>query len=303
LLRYLERIPDMRDNIFLHYSQSELDRNYDQRGWIGNAEEIIARYIARSEATRRALDHRRDVAYGQGPDELLDIFPAANAGAPTMIFLHGGAWRNFTKNDFSFVAEALVPAGIHVVVVNFSKLPNARLPDLVAQVRSAVAWVWIHAHEFGGDPQRVYFCGHSSGAHLAAVVLLTNWAEFCLPLDAVKGATCISGCYDLRPVLLSSRGSYIKVSQSEEHALSPARHAAGVPCPLVIVYAEHDTEEFKRHSREFADALSKADALSALICLPSTNHFEIVERITDPESVVLRAVLTHIEETTAISVA
>ena len=67
----------MNNKVFLHYSQAELDRNYDQRGWIGvgNAEEAIARYVARSEAARRVLKQRRDIAYGADPDEVLDIFP------------------------------------------------------------------------------------------------------------------------------------------------------------------------------------------------------------------------------------
>src|SRR5262249_37171498 len=108
----------MNDKVFLHYSQGELDRNYDQRGWIGvaNAEAAIARYAARSEAARRVLKQQRDVGSGTDPDEVLDIFAPNTAGAPTLIFIHGGAWRNFTKDDYSFVAEALEPDGIHVVV-------------------------------------------------------------------------------------------------------------------------------------------------------------------------------------------
>ena len=93
----------MNDKVFLHYSQAELDRNYDQRGWITNAEEMVARYISRSEATRKALVQRQTVAYGSGADEVLDIFPTGRSGAPTLVFIHGGAWRNFTKDDFSFV--------------------------------------------------------------------------------------------------------------------------------------------------------------------------------------------------------
>ena len=27
----------MRETVFLHYTQAELDRNYDQRGWVSNA--------------------------------------------------------------------------------------------------------------------------------------------------------------------------------------------------------------------------------------------------------------------------
>jgi arylformamidase len=290
----------MDEKVFLNYSQSELDRNYDQRGWISNAEEMIARYAARSEKTRRTLIHRPNVPYGESPDEVLDIFPAANPGAPSLIFFHGGAWRNFTKDDFSFVADTLVPAGVHVIVVNFSKLPQVSLPVVVAQTRRAIVWVARHAQEFKSDSEKLYLCGHSSGAHLAAMVLLTDWTKFRLFDRVMKGATCISGSYDLKPVLLSSRASYLKLSPSEEHELSPARHTAQIRCPILVAYAEHDTDEFQRHSREFADSLGKARSLSSVIRLPETNHFEIIERLTEPESTLMRAMLTHIGETTSM---
>jgi arylformamidase len=288
----------MNDKVFLHYSQAELDRNYDQRAWITNAEEMIARYVARSEATRRALAHKRGVAYGSGPDEVLDIFPAGHAGAPTVVFIHGGAWRNFTKDDFSFVAEALVPAGVNVVVFNLSKLPGRSLPEVVTQARSALAWVWQHARDFGLDPDKLYLSGHSSGAHLAAMVMLTDWSRFGLPRDVIKGAAFVSGSYDLRPLLLSARGSYVKVSDAEEQEFSPARHADRVPCPVLLFYAENDTDEFKRHTREFAAAVKKAGRLSDLVLVSGKNHFEIIELVAEPASDLHRAMLGHIAETT-----
>ena len=99
--------------IFLHYTKAELDRNFDQRGWIANAEAIIARHIERSRGTREKLTFVPDLRYGKHPDEMLDYFPAERKGAPIQVFVHGGAWKNFGKNDYSFPAEGFVPAGVH----------------------------------------------------------------------------------------------------------------------------------------------------------------------------------------------
>src|ERR671931_1705065 len=96
-----------QEHVFLHYTQEELDRNYDQRGWVTNANEVIARYITASEEVRGTLTHRTE-AYGDHPDERMDIFPAPRPSGAGLIFLHGGAWRNFTKDDFSFVAKEFV---------------------------------------------------------------------------------------------------------------------------------------------------------------------------------------------------
>jgi arylformamidase len=48
-------------------------------------------------------------------------------------------------------------------------------------------------------------CGQSSGRHLAAIALTTDWPhDFGLPADIIKGGMCISGMYDLTPVRLST---------------------------------------------------------------------------------------------------
>ena len=84
---------------------------------------------------------------------------------------------------------------------------------------------------FGGDPDRIHVTGHSSGAHLGGVVLVTDWKkEFGLPNDVVKGGLLISGMYDLKPVRLSKRSQYVKFTDEMEQALSSA--AASRPAQL-----------------------------------------------------------------------
>jgi arylformamidase len=287
-----------QERVFLHYTQEELDRNYDQRGWVSNANEVIARYMAASKEVRAKLPYRTE-AYDEHPDEQMDIFPASRPSGAGIIFLHGGAWRNFTKDDFSFVAKEFISSGITTVVVNFSKLPASRLPDVVAQVRRAIARIYKRASDFGIDPNHLYLCGHSSGAQLATTALLTDWSAFGAPPNVIKGCTCISGCYDLNPVLLSARAGYIKLTAEEVHALSPQRHVNTLPCPLLVAYAEHDTDEFRRHSEDFAEALRTAGRLSALLRVPAINHFEIIELLGRPGTVLLNAVLSYLRETTS----
>jgi hypothetical protein len=52
--------------VFLRYTQAELDRNYDQRGWVSNANEVIARYISASKEVRSTRTYRTE-AYGDHP--------------------------------------------------------------------------------------------------------------------------------------------------------------------------------------------------------------------------------------------
>lgn len=276
----------MSDRVFRHYTQAELDRNYDQRGWVPNALERIAQYPVSSAVTRRRLTFET-AAYGPSADEVLDVFPAGQTGAATLVFIHGGGWQHYTKDDCSFVAEGFAGHGINTVIVNFAKIAAVRLPGMVEQVRRALAWVRSHAARFGGDPARLHLCGYSSGAQMAASALL---APFGQAPEPVKGLTLISGAYDLEPVLLSARSAYVKLSAEEAHALSPQRHVAKLTCPVFMAYGDNDTDEFQRHSREMAAAVEGVGQLAGLLRLADLNHFEIVEELGKPDSRLAQAI-------------
>jgi arylformamidase len=285
----------MTETIFLHYTKEQLDRNYDQRAWVKNAEEVVARYASRSAEARSALHCDRAIEYGRGPDDRLDWFHADKPNAPVVIFLHGGAWRNFTKDDFSFVASAFVASGCHVAILNFSKAPAVRLPAIVDQVRRGIAWVYRNLERFGADRSRAFISGHSSGAYLTAMMLLTDWSRYGLPEQQIfRAAFCVSGSYDLKPIILSARGSYIHLEGREEHDLSPIRHLQLASTKVMVAYCEGDTDEFQRHSREFAAALAQRGLLLESIRLPALNHFEIIESFAESNSPLNTMVLGHI---------
>jgi len=281
------------DKVFLDYDQAALDRAYDQTQWASNQQDVIARRAAAGDAVRARLGEPRRVAYGPAPIEQLDIYATARAGAPVMVFLHGGAWRAGDARSQAFAAEMFVTAGAHFVAPDFGLVMDIGLDGMVAQVRRAVAWVAANAASFGGDPARIYVGGHSSGSHLAANVLVTDWAkEYRLPADLIKGGLCTSGMYDLKPVRLSARSSYVKFDDRIEHELSPIRHLARLRCPVVVAYGTKDSPEFQRQSREWADALRGIGRLHALVVGEGMNHFELPETLADRHSPLGRAVLT-----------
>jgi arylformamidase len=275
----------MTQKVFLHYTQDELNRNFDQRAWVANALEVIGRYPKLSALTRQRLLHRSGIAYGAHPDEILDFFPAARAGGPIQVFVHGGAWKNFSKDDYSFPADTYVPAGVNTVILNFSKLPAERLPTVVDQVRRGLEWVHRHAASLAADPDRLYVSAQSSGAHLAAAAMQQG------PIRFVKAATLVSGPYYLEPVMLSPRSDYVKLDPEEVTALSPGLHPERIACPVQLFYAENDTDEFQRQTREFAKALDHAGRLTGLTRCPGVNHFELMEAFADAGHELPQAIL------------
>jgi arylformamidase len=278
--------------VYLDYTQGELDAAYDQRVYAPNREEVVAWYVEESAKVRAALEVRRSVPYGPGEDETLDIFPAARKVAPIHVHIHGGRWTLFTKDEESFIAPTFINAGAICVVVGFSNIPKVRIPEMVAQVKRAIAWIHANAASFGGDPDRIHLSGHSSGSHLAGVALLTDWKqEFGLPADTVKSALLISGMYDMRPVILSARSSYVKLSGAEILDLSAILQPENFRAPVTLVYGEKETPEFRRQPRAFAEALAAAGKPVRVVEIPGVNHFEVLRELGKPRSEVARLAL------------
>src|SRR5439155_20578968 len=195
--------------------------------------------------------------------ESIDVYRAKDNGksAPINVYIHGGAWRNGRSADFAFMAEMMVNAGAASVIVDFNNIDDigGDLMVMARQVRSAVAFVYNNAQTFGGDPQRLYVTGHSSGAHLAGCIVTTDWPkDFGLPKDVVKGAVLASGMYDLKPVRLSKRSKYANFTDGSEAELSRQRPLDRLHCPVIIAYGTQETPEFQRQARDMAAAIAAA---------------------------------------------
>jgi arylformamidase len=276
--------------------QAALDGAYDQNAYAPNREQILARNAVNSERARERLGAPRRYAYGPTPIEALDVYPTARAAAPINVFIHGGAWRASLAKNNAIAAELFVNAGAHYVVPDFTWVQDVggSLFPMADQVRRAVAWVYRNAEQFGGDPRRLYVSGFSSGAHLAGVLLTTDWAkDFGLPADMLKGGLCCSGMFDLKPVRLSSRSSYVAFTDEMEQALSPQRHLDKLVAPLVVAHGTLETPEFQRQSRDFAAAVRAAGKRVELLIGDGYNHFELYETLANPYGLLGRAVLAQ----------
>ena len=284
--------------IWLDLDQKALDDAYDQAVYAPNLQQIIGRYATNSEEVRKRIGAAKRFQYGATPIEGFDLYATSKPNAPVNVFIHGGAWRSGLAKDNASAAEMFVNAGAHFVVLDFNNVIETKgdLMPMAQQVRSAVAWIYKNAASFGGDPNRIYVSGHSSGGHLAGVVLVTDWRkEFNLPADVVKGVVSCSGMYDLKPVRLSARSSYVKFTDEMEHALSAQRHLDKINAPLTLLYGSLETPEFQRQSREFAAAVKAASKPVQLVVAQGYNHFEMNETLASPYGAFGRSVLEQMK--------
>jgi arylformamidase len=279
--------------VFRDYDQKALDDAYDQAIYAPNRDQLLARRDANSRLARERLGEPQRLAYGPGPNEQLDVYRTAS-GRHLHVYVHGGAWRAGRAAQYAAPAEMFTQAGAHYVALDFDNAPDCAgdLFVMAGQVRRAIAWVYRNAVFFGGDPERLYVSGTSSGAHLAAVAATTDWEkDFGLPRDAVKGYVVCSGMYDLQGPRLSKRSAYVAFTDEMEQALSPQRHLGRIHAPGVVLYGSHETPEFRRQAEEFAAALAAAGKAVERVCAQGYNHFELAETLANPYGPMGRAVL------------
>lgn len=187
----------------------------------------------------------RDVAYGDDPQQRLDVYiPAQAQGAPIVLMVHGGAWMIGDKSNRGVAPPKVarwLPRGYIVVSTNYRM--DRRDPQPLRQaddVARALAFVQKHAAGWGGDPARVLLMGHSAGAHLVALLAADPqiaerqgarpWLGT-VPLD--------SAAYDLVTIMEGRHfGFYDRVFGSDPQHWrdnSPYHRLTGTPRPMLLV--------------------------------------------------------------------
>jgi len=139
-------------------------------------------------------------------------------------------------------------------------------------------------------------CGHSSGAHLAANIAVTDWPALGAPHDLIKGLTVASGPYDLEPVRLSARNDYLFLDEDTALALTPQTHLRPGLAPAIIAWGGLELDEFQRQSVSLAEAWESQGMAVQRLFFQDKNHFEMGCEYMDLKSPLFKAVLAQIKD-------
>lgn len=263
------------------------EAQYNNRARVADSAAILARWTQASALSRARSVGLLDLPYGESLLERLDVFPAQtehSAPAPVLVFIHGGYWRALDKSDHSFVAPVFTDEGALVVIPNYGLCPDVSMERIPLQLAQALAWVWRHAAEHGGDPNHIVLVGHSAGGHLAAMLACCDWKAVApdLPRQLVKGVLSISGLHDLAPLRHApSLQADLRLGSDSVRRLSPVHFPAPEP-PVYCVVGADESEEFRRQNGLLQAAWGHK-AVPVAEELPGCNHFSILHDLADPE--------------------
>ena len=264
----------------------------------------------RAAAARQALESTpclRALRYGHGEGHTLNLFLPAPAGAsgaseepdrteaagaPLLVFIHGGFWRSLDADLFSFVAPGFVNAGAAVAVIDYPLMPAARMADVVDACFGALHFLHRAAGDHGIDARRIHLSGNSAGGHLVAELMdAAQGRRRGLPDGLPAGGCAISGLYDLEPVRRSFQNDFLGLTPQEVAAFSPLRRPYTPAAPVIATVGGLEMDEFLHQNRAFAQRCAASGVPVEHRQEPDTDHLSVVlDALADPRQALHRQV-------------
>jgi arylformamidase len=264
---------------------------YNNRARVPEHPQIFAGWAKDSEAYRAGLSPARQarMSYGPTPREIIDLFDV-RPDAPLAVFIHGGWWRNFEPSLFSHMAAGLNAHGIGVALPGYNLCPQVGIADIIEEMRRALLALWRRCGK------RMLVLGHSAGGHLTAALAATDWPahEPSAPADLVPAGYAISGVFDLVPLVQVSMNADFRLDEDGARKISPVLWPAPRGCVLDAVVGALESNEFLRQSRIIAEAWGKAGATTRYEAIAGTNHFTVLNALTDPASPMVARLLAMV---------
>lgn len=242
----------------------------------------------------------RDIPYDPANQLTLDVYsPHGVQNAPVVVFFFGSRWgqsSSSNKSYYRFVGNALASRGIVAVIPNYRLYPDVRFPTFIEDGARAVQWARGNAAGYGGNPEKLFVMGHSSGAHIASMLALNERY-----LKAVGGSRSwlrgmigLAGPYNFLPItdpeLRDIFGPPERFQESQ-----PIFFVDGRNPPLLLLHGENDEVVWANNTRSLAQAVVRAGGPIETVLYPKLSHGMIIGALGSP----LRGtadVLDHIDD-------
>jgi arylformamidase len=267
------------------------EREYNPRLLVPHALDIYGQWPARAEETRRRHPPIADICYGDHPREVMDLFRAENARG-TVLFIHGGYWRAFSKDYFSWVADGFLRFGLSVAILNYPLTPEVPLAHIVQATRTAFATLYADVLT-PAERRRVVVTGHSAGGYLSALHLATAWDDYGLPEDPLAGCVPISGVFSLAPLIDTTMNEAIQLDLAQAGELSLYGKPWRSRAPLALVVGGDESAEFHKQSEDLASGWADLDP--KVLDIPGCNHFDVIDGLAEPGSELHETIIRMIE--------
>ena len=176
-----------------------------------------------------------------------------------------------------------------MAVVGYNLAPEASLNQMVSEIKSAVKYINTRFPK-----SKLFLCGHSAGAHLCAMMMVSDWSKDPSIPQAIHGMFLLSGVFDLVPIVNTYVNDALKLT--EESAAQTNKQilikmSPTFMCPILVVKEEHGSPEFNRQAKEFVKILKVHNVQCSLLELPGVDHFSMIENMVNSDDLLCQEIL------------
>ncbi len=266
---------------------------YNTRLWAPDFAATLERLALLGDPVRHRPGAQLDLAWGAGSRQLLDVFLPHCARGPLVVHIHGGYWqyRSSGKDGGSFLAPTFTDRGVAFVALQYELCPDVDMDGMVEQLRQAVGWIHHHLPALGFVAHRMIVTGHSAGAHLAAMLALTDWPSRGLPTNLVAGICGISGLYDLSPLVSTYVNEALRLVPESAERNSPMNLLRRGCPPMLLAVGGRESPSFKLQTTKFAAAGALAGISVDPFELEGLDHYTAIEALAQEDHPLQRALL------------
>ena len=218
----------------------------------------------------------------------MDIYlPRMGSNSPVVIWIHAGDWSDGDKDDLFYKAGFFTEKGYVFVSVNYRLSPEVKHPVHVQDVANAISWFVTNSKHYSSDPKRIYLMGHSSGAHIAALLSVDEsyMKKSGGSIDMIKGVILVDGLgYDM-PLLMDNTSGRAKEkyanaigdSRGSWEDASPfnfIKENVRIP-PILILYSGDGTDITGIEAKRLAERLQGVRSPYRIYQYPKKNNVSL----------------------------
>ncbi len=252
----------------------DADREYTNMAFIPEGEAFPARWKAQAAAFRATARARQGLEYGPGERQKLDLFLPEGAARGLVVFVHGGYWKAFGREDWSHLAAGAVARGWACALPSYTLAPAARIAGMMAEIARAVSFAAAEV------PGPVVVTGHSAGGHLAARMAC---ADQTVPVARVVP---ISPLAELEPLIATAMNETLRIDSGEAARESPARQKPRPGISAHVWVGGQERPAFMWQARTLSEAWNCPWTVA-----PGRHHFDVADDLCDPASALMDVLL------------
>lgn len=268
---------------FSHHGASNNASTQQNSSSMSSLKQIFSGVGFLNSITRKDFSVQPNIAYGQDIRQKLDVYqPLASSNSkpkPVILFVHGGSWKEGSKDDYLFVGESFSRAGYVTVIMNYRLAPAHKYPEYVQDTAQAIQWINQNIARYGGNPQQIVVMGHSAGAfNVVEAVDNVRWLnEVNVPVSHIKAVVGIAGPYSYDFRTDSTRDAF--PANADPDQVMPDRHVRPDAPPHLLLVGSKDQRVKPVNAQKMQSALQARKVPVQLETVEGANHISIMAAV------------------------